>query len=281
MRPGSSQAARWSLATLALALAMVTAGAAASPPPSPRPAPMCPGPAPGFSCLMQRRITAVQKYLAGSPGSIGVVLDDRATRAIWRNVNAATEYPAASTMKLAMITDLLLRNQAAAGHIHLTATDRKEMYQALYTSNDIDANDLWDRYENGSFLQRIRAFGMTRAEFTGSPPNWGFMYCTAETSTTSSTTCSASPRPASATTSSTASGTSARSTSNGVSGARPENRPGNKDGWEHPPAGGSYWWITNSVGFAVPGPEYTLAMMYNLYNYGGTARPGSTTAPTS
>ena len=129
---------------------------------------------------MQQRITAVEKYLVGSPGSIGVVLDDRATGAIWRNANATREYPAASTMKLAMITDLLLRNQAAAGHIHLTATDRKEMYQALYTSNDIDANDLWDKYENGSFLRRIQAFGMTRAEFTGSPPNWGYMYCTAE-----------------------------------------------------------------------------------------------------
>ena len=271
--PGSREAAQWFLATLALVT--VGAGAAASSPPSPSPTPTCTGIAPRFSCRMRQRITAVEKYLVGSPGSIGVVLDDRATGAIWRNANATMEYPAASTMKLAMITDLLLRNQAAVGHIHLTATDRKEMYQALYTSNDIDANDLWDKYENGSFLRRIQAFGMTRAEFTGSPPNWGYMYCTAEDLDDLMNYVLSKP-PA-----------SIRDyliyrlrhvspldQQWGVWGAGPENQPGNKDGWEHPPADGSYWWITNTVGFAVPGPEYTLAMMYNLYNYGGNGNAG-------
>ena len=125
---------------------------------------------------MRDRIQEVRRYLHRLPGSIGIILDDRATGAIWRNANAHTEYPAASTMKLAVMTDLLLRNQS--GNIHLTATDWKEMYPALHTSNDTDAKDLWDRYEDGSFLQRIQAFGMTGAEFTSPVPNWGFMYCT-------------------------------------------------------------------------------------------------------
>ena len=84
--PGSREAAQWFLATLALVT--VGAGAAASSPPSPSPTPTCTGIAPRFSCRMQQRITAVEKYLVGSPGSIGVVLDDRATGAIWRNANA-------------------------------------------------------------------------------------------------------------------------------------------------------------------------------------------------
>jgi hypothetical protein len=260
----------------ALMVVTVGNGAAASSPPSTPPHTACPGIAPGFSCLMRQRIAAVEKYLAGAPGSMGLVLDDRATGAIWRSANAAVEYPAASTMKLAMITDMLLRDQpGAAGHIHLTGTDRKEMYQALYTSNDIDANDLWDKYENGSFLRRIQAFGMSRAEFTGSPPNWGFMYCTAEDLDDLINYVLTKP-PA-----------SIRDylvyrlrhvspidQQWGVWGAGPENKPGNKDGWEHTPADGSYWWITNSVGFAVPGPEYTLAMMYNLYGYGGNGDAG-------
>ena len=90
--------------------------------------------APGFSCVMRDRIGAVERYLHDAPGSIGIVLDDRTTGAVWRNANAAVDYPAASTMKLAMMTDILLR--ANVGSIDLTGTDHDEMYNALYTSND-------------------------------------------------------------------------------------------------------------------------------------------------
>ena len=44
--------------------------------------------APGFSCSMQKRIAAVENYLAGSPGEIGIVLRDRANGAVWRNSDA-------------------------------------------------------------------------------------------------------------------------------------------------------------------------------------------------
>jgi hypothetical protein len=114
--------------------------------------------APGFSCVMRDRIGAVERYLHDAPGSIGIVLADRTTGAVWRNANAAADYPAASTMKLAMMTDILLR--ANVGSIDLTGTDHDEMYNALYTSNDDDATALWDKYEDGTFLHRIRAFGM-------------------------------------------------------------------------------------------------------------------------
>ena len=113
---------------------------------------------------MRDRILEVKHYIRHLPGSLGIVLDDRANGAIWRNSNAHTEYPAASTIKLAMITDLLLRNRA--GSIHLTPADWAAIHGALYTSNDNDAKDLWDRYEDASFIDRILAFGMTSTDFT-------------------------------------------------------------------------------------------------------------------
>jgi hypothetical protein len=217
---------------------------------------------------MEQRITAVQQYLAGEPGSIGIVLDDRATGAVWRNANAAARYPAASTMKLAMITDILLRTD---GGSDLTSADREEMYQALYTSNDTDADDLWYKYEDGSFLGRIQAFGMNDAEFTESPPYWGFMDCSAEdldnlmnyvlTKTPASVRNYLVHR---------LQNVSAIDQQWGVWGAGPENEPGNKDGWEWDPPD---LWVTNTVGFAGKGQEYTLAIMYDLEGFDGSSGP--------
>ena len=64
--------------------------------------------------------------------------------------HAHRQYPAASTIKLAMMTDLLLRNQPGAA-LHLTAIDKRKMFQALYTSIDHDADYLWYKFENASF----------------------------------------------------------------------------------------------------------------------------------
>src|SRR5215469_5655328 len=57
-----------------------------------------------FSCAMQHRISEVERYLAHQPGEIGVELHDRDTGASWGNKDADTDFPAASTIKLAIIT---------------------------------------------------------------------------------------------------------------------------------------------------------------------------------
>ncbi|HTT53351.1 MAG TPA: hypothetical protein VMH35_18300 [Streptosporangiaceae bacterium] len=239
----------------------------ASPTPSPTPSPKprhCARIAPGFSCAMRDRIHAVQRYLrrSGAPGSIAIVLDDRATGAVWRNPNADVDYPAASTMKLAMMTDILQR--ASAGQITLTPADQQEMFQALYTSNDDDANDLWDQFEDGSFLPRIQAFGMSSATFTSSVPNWGFMYCSAQDlDNLMNYVLGKAPASVRNYLVYRLQHVSAIDQQWGVWGAGPQNRPGNKDGWEFDPP-----WITNTVGFAGPHQEYTLAIMYNLEGYG-------------
>jgi hypothetical protein len=212
---------------------------------------------------MRRRIRAAERYLATRPGTTGIVLFDRATGAIWRNANARTDFPAASTIKLAMVTDILLRK--ASGAITLTFGDWKLIYSALHESSDAAADQLWSAFENGGFRARIKRFGMTSATFTTSPPYWGYMYC--------------SPQdldhlmnylldrlPAADR------GYLVRQLRHvapiqrwGVWGAGPASRPGNKDGWEDDDG----IWITNSVGFAGPAARYTLAMMCNLGGQAG------------
>ena len=162
-----------------LATGSASGQATPSPSPSPTPTPkICARNAPGFPCTMRNRIKKIRGYMRRLPGSIGIVIYNRNNGATWHNANADVAYPAASTMKLAMMTDILLRNNA--GSLTLSNADRQAMFQALYTSNDDDANYLWDKYEDASFLNRIRAFGMNDARFTSSYINWGFMDCTAQ-----------------------------------------------------------------------------------------------------
>ena len=56
---------------------------------------------------------------------------------------------------------------------------QKKALQALYTSNDNDADHLWFSYENASFINTIRAFGMRSTRFTTSA-YWGNIDTTAK-----------------------------------------------------------------------------------------------------
>jgi hypothetical protein len=223
-----------------------------------------------FSCAMQHRISKVERYIAQQPGEIGVELHDRDTGASWGNKDADADFPAASTIKLAIITDVMRRH--ITGSLALGPADWGLINEILYNSDDAAGDQLWFAYEDGSFVQRIRRFGMRSAYFSGSPPYWGFMYC------------------------------SPHDLDNlmdydldrlpahygnyivhrmrrvgpieqwGVWGAGRAEHPGNKDGWENQ---GSVW-IINTVGFAGPHARYTLAIMDNL-DGAGDFHQGSTT----
>ena len=54
------------------------------------------------------RVAAADSYLAARPGVVGYVLRDRATGAVYRNPHAADPVWTASTIKLAMVVDLLI-----------------------------------------------------------------------------------------------------------------------------------------------------------------------------
>ena len=229
---------------------------ASAPATSPAAAP-CQAPG-GFSCTMAARIRLVQQYLAGRPGQIGIVLHDRQTGATWRNPAAGRDFPAASTAKLAMVTDLLLRN--GAGQIHLGGGDWSLIDAALHVSSDHAADLLWQAYEGAGFLQRIQGFGMGSASYTTpGAPYWGFMYCSAS-DLDSLMNYVLGRIPAGARLYLTRHLQHVAPIQQwGVWGGGPASHPGNKDGWEDD----SGTWITNTVGFAGPGARYTLAIMYD------------------
>jgi hypothetical protein len=207
---------------------------------------------------MQRRIAEVKRFIASQPGEIGVELHDRATGASWGNKDADTDFPAASTIKLAIVADLMRRS---TGGLALGPADWDLINEVLHNSDDAAGDQLWFAYENGGgFLQRIQRFGMRTASFSGSPPYWGFMYC--------------SPRDLDGLMDYVLDRLPAHDRDYvvdrmrrvgaierwGVWGAGPANDPGNKDGWENQ---GNVW-ITNTVGFAGPHEKYTLAIMDDL-----------------
>ncbi|HZC40275.1 MAG TPA: tat pathway signal sequence [Streptosporangiaceae bacterium] len=212
---------------------------------------------------MQRGIRAVKRYLARAPGTIGLVLHDRVTGATWRNANAATSFPAASTIKLAMAVDLLLRSHA--GSVRLSRAGRALLAAALHRSSDTAADRLWFAFEDAGFLSRIRRFGMTGASFTASPPYWGYMYCSAaDLDHLINYVLGALPATARAYLVSQLRHV-APVQQWGIWGAGRAARPGNKDGWEDDDG----TWIVDTVGFAGPGERYTLAIMDNLRGAAG------------
>jgi len=220
---------------------------------------------------MQSRIREVSRYIQRLPGTLGIVLHNRATGATWHNAHAATLIPAASTIKLAMMTDILLRNQA--GQIQLTPADRAAMFQALYTSNDDDADYLWFRYENASFMDRVRAFGMSRTQFT-SGAYWGDVDTTARNlDNLMNYVLTRTPPHIRGYLVYRLQHVSAIDQQWGVWGAGPANHPGNKDGWEQDPSPVGVW-ITNTVGFAGPHQQYTLAIMYDLGSFDENGNSG-------
>lgn len=207
---------------------------------------------------MRRRIHAVTRYLTGQPGEIGIVLRNRRTGATWENEDAHTDMPAASTVKLAMVTDLLLRYRA--GSITLSATDWILIDEALHESSDVAADQLWFAFEDGSFLQRIRRFGMLTASFTSNPPYWGYMYCSA-TDLDNLMDYVLDDLPASDRHFILAHLRHVAPDQQwGVWGAGRREDPGDKDGWEDDDG----VWVVNTVGFAGPHERYTLAIMDDL-----------------
>jgi hypothetical protein len=243
-----------------------------APSPTPSPSPTCGTTvAAGFPCAMRERIVAAKHYANHLPGTIGIVLHDRVTGATWHNAHAGTLVPAASTIKLAMMTDILQRQRA--GQFELTPADRAAMFGALYTSNDVDADQLWYKYENGSFMDRVRAFGMNHTRFTNAA-YWGDVDTTArDLDNLMNYVLDKAPPHIRGYLVHRLQHVSGIDQQWGVWGAGPANHPGNKDGWEQDP-GPVGVWITNTVGFAGPHQRYTLAITYDMGSFGENGNTG-------
>lgn len=243
----------------------------ASPSPSQRvtaaapsaPAPTCPYPGSVFDCDLRHRLAAVQAYLRGRPGTVGIVLRDRRTGEVWRNGYAATPVWTASTVKLGMVVDLLLRDRD--GRIHLTGTARGLIHAILHVSDDNAADTLWHSYGRADIASRFPSYGLDATFVPGFERYWGYMQCTPagldRLIQYVLTRLPAADR-AHVVGEMQHVGTDQQW---GVWGAGPAAAPGNKDGWSLEQGG----WVVNSVGFAGPGQRYTLAMMNSLNGQGG------------
>jgi beta-lactamase class A len=233
------------------------------------PAGDCPYPQSGFDCDFQRRFAAVEAYIKTRPGTVGIVVRDRQTGAVWRNEYANTMVWTASTIKLAMTVDLFLRDRA--GTITLSAGDRDLIQRMLHSSDDNAADSLWFKYsgpDHMTFNNDFPRYGMTslspKAGYIKYFPYWGFQKCTPNdldrlinyvlTQLPSDTR-----------------DYIVNQLKNvdvdqqwGVWGAGPAASPGNKDGWSLEDTG----WVMNSVGYVGPGERYTVAMMNSLNRQG-------------
>ncbi|WP_434449825.1 tat pathway signal sequence [Lentzea sp. E54] len=224
---------------------------------------VCPLPDSGFECGFQKRLKAAQDYAETRPGTVGFVLRDRKSGAIWRNDHAADLTWTASTIKLAMVVNLLERHRA--GKIRLSNDDRRLMTAMLHSSDDDAADTLWQRYGPTTFNAAFGKYGMTelvpQRGYASSFPYWGFEKCTANDLDRLINyvldTVPAEDRayivgqmrsvgPAQQW---------------GVWG--PDS--GVKNGWSEEDGG----WVMNSVGFVGPDERYTLAIMNDLRGEGG------------
>jgi hypothetical protein len=222
------------------------------------------------SCGLAQRVAAADAYLADRPGTIGYVLRDRTTGAVYRNAHAGELVWTASTIKLAMVVDLLSRQRA--GTLTLTDDDRALMAAMLRSSDDDAADTLWTRYggaDHRAFNDHFPSYGLTglapQRGFSATFPYWGFQKAT--------------PDDLDRLMNYTLGGLDAADTAEivtamrhvdpnqqwGVWGAGPDMRPGNKDGWSLEQGG----WVVNTVGFAGPDERYTLAVMNALGDEGG------------
>ncbi len=96
------------------------------------------------NCAFTERVAVADAYLSTRPGTVGYVLRDRTTGAVYRNAHAGEPVWTASTIKLGMVVDLLTRQRA--GTVRLTDSDRTLMAAMLHSSDDDAADTLWSRY---------------------------------------------------------------------------------------------------------------------------------------
>lgn len=229
-------------------------------------------------CDLDRRVALADAYLAERPGTVGYVLRDRRTGYVHRNSHAADPVWTASTIKLAMVDDLLVRNRSGA--IALTAADRQLMAAMLHSSVDTAADTLWSRYggaDHRTFNADFAALGLTgfrpQPGYSSVYPYWGFQKATPEDLDRLMTFTLTALDPADTAAVVGALQRVAPNQQWGVWGAGPQLAPGNKDGWSLEDSGR----VTNSVGFAGAQQRYTLAVMNDLGSTGGYDDGAATT----
>lgn len=254
----SGAAATWTSA--AQPAASTSAGRQSTPKPKPSASPS----AKPSSLITSEHMDAAKKLIATKPGTMGIIVFDRQTGQEYREGTTTHLTWTASTIKLAIVTELLEKQRA--GSIQLSSTDRSNIADILNWSSDDAATSLWDKYGKSALAPRMQTtYGMKTLTFIdGYKKFWGHMKCTAEdlmhlikyvmgtlNSSDRAYIVGAMQHVGSI-------------QQWGVWAAGPSLHPGGKDGWSIESDNGSKHWVTNSVGFAGPGERYLVALMYQL-----------------
>lgn len=213
---------------------------------------------------LDERKKAVEALIAGKPGKLGIVVRDRVTGDVWRAGATREATWTASTIKLAIATNLLERQRA--GSITLDATDRANLREALVNSSNDAATALWNKYNGPAMLDTFRGtYGMgSLSVVPGYETFWRNLYCTAEDL---QAVMSYVLDKLNAEDRSYLVSTLRAVASNqhwGVWAAGASLKPGNKDGWAQKPDDGGTHWVTHTVGFAGDGERYVVAVTYRL-----------------
>ncbi|MDT7641070.1 MAG: hypothetical protein QOC83_5358 [Pseudonocardiales bacterium] len=222
-----------------------------------------------WSCDQQRRFAAASAYVArsgGGHGYLSAVFTDRRTGLSWRVGPTRQPGWTASTIKLAIATDLVERGRAGA--ITLTAADRHDMDAMLADSDEPASNRLWAKYGDDAMLARFRErFGMPGVRFVpgfSTRAYWGFVKCTSDDLAALVRHILTVTDPADRGYLVAAMRAVAPNQRWGVWAAGAGNQPGNKDGWSFESDSYGKHWVADSVGFAGPGERYVVAVMYQV-----------------
>lgn len=223
----------------------------------------------GWGCTQQQRFAAADAYVSrtvAGQGYLSVVFTDRRTGQTWRLGPTQHDGWTASTIKLAIATDLLRRQRA--GQLTLTAADRRDMATMLNVSDNAASDRLWARYGGEDMLARFRnEYGMIGLYFVPgftAKTYWGFVKCTTEDLAALMNHVFTKVDPADRAYLIDALRGVAPNQQWGVWATGPDQRPGNKDGWSYETDPYGKHWVTNTVGFAGPGERYLIAVMYQV-----------------
>ncbi|MFI5913388.1 serine hydrolase [Dactylosporangium sp. NPDC051541] len=208
------------------------------------------------------------------PGTFGIIVRDRQGGTVFKAGNTTATTWTASTIKLAIATDLLERQQAK--EITLDAADKANLDKALINSDNDAATALWNKYDGAATIGKWKSqYGMgSLAVVDGMDTFWRNLRCSAEDL---QSLMSYVLEKLDATSRSYLVTTLRKVAGNqhwGVWAAGSGLKPGNKDGWVEKPVNGVNVWMTHTVGFAGDGERYVVAVVYEQKS-GGSLDKGA------
>lgn len=268
-------------ALVALALAGCGAGRAPAPPVPPLPTPVLTSapttvaasctPVAGFPCEWSPRFAAAQQRIDGrppAPGFTAATVVDRVTGATWTAGDVDRPGWTASTIKLAIATDLLEQGG-------LSDADRSDMDAMLHSSDNRATDRLWKKHGGDAMLDRFRdRFGMRSVAFQPgftSDTYWGFVKCSTADLAAMARYVLDRAAPADRAYLVGAMRGVADNQRWGVWAAGPDQRPGTKDGWSQERDDWGEHWVAATVGFAGPDERYVVAVTDQMPSPGSLA----------